>query len=459
MRHPGCRLRRLLCTCGIIVCLAFGNAPGQDLIEKSLIETAPIDTVSTDTGSIDTGSIETAAEDGDSGFLARLNKQGLTGSLRVAYWSSNRLLDNETDIGVASTWLKLDRWFGPVAIFAEGYFINEDIFGAQYNASRMREAYLDVLTDAWDFRIGRQIIAWGRTDRLNPTDNLTPRDFTLLVPEIDEDRFGSLAARAIWHPTATLSMIGIWLPDFEPNVLPPAAPPGITAVQRIPTSDRQWALKLDQSGGTVDWSVSYYDGFDLNPDLSPGAAPSVTYLDYNRTRVYGVDAATTHGAYRFAVEAAYTQTADPDGTNPFIRNPFFYGVTGIERSFSDDLSFIVQGYYLRTENYSDPEQIPDPALRALAVTQTVLSGQYDPEEYGLSLRIGKKWLNQTLEGEIGASVRLDRSAYTVRPKVAYAVNDHLKLIAGAQYSYGSDKTTFKALEENNGVFAEARYFF
>jgi len=441
-------LRRLLLICGVVVCLASGNVPGQDLVEKdlseeALVEQSPIDadsidTDSTDTESIDadsieTGSIETIADDGDSGFQARLNELGITGSLRAAYWSSNRLLDNESDIGVASTWLKLDQWVGPVGIFAEGYFTNEDIFGAQYNASRLREAYLDVPTDAWDIRIGNQIIAWGRADRFNPTDNLTPRDFTLLV--------------------------GVWLPEFEPNVLPPAAPSGITAVRRIPNSHRQWALKLDQSGAKVDWSVSYFDGFNLNPDLSPGDTAGAIFLDYNRTNVFGIDAATTRGSYRFALEAAYTRTIDPDGTNPFVRNPFFYGVAGIERSFSDDLSVIVQGYYRKVENYSDPEQISDPALRALAVQQAILSAQYDPDQYGLSLRIGKQWLNQALEGEIGALVRLDRSAYTLRPKLAYAVNDQLSLIIGAEYSVGSDKTIFRELERNNGVFTEARYFF
>jgi hypothetical protein len=453
MKRAQLLLRRLLLTCAMTVSLPFGNLTAQD----NLSPEGSSEQIEAE--EFDTEQFDTEVEDDSSGFQARLNDLGLTGSLRAAYWSSNRLLDDESDIGVASTWLKLDRWIGPVGIFAEGYFTNEDIFGAQYNASRLREAYVDVPTEAWDIRIGKQIIAWGRADRFNPTDNLTPRDFTLLVPEVDEDRFGSLAAQATWHPTDTLSMIAIWLPDFEPNVLPPAAPPGITAAQRIPTSRRQWALKLDQSGANIDWSVSYFDGFNLNPDLSPGATAGTILLDYHRTSVFGIDAATTRGSYRFALEAAYTQTIDPDGNDPFVRNPFFYGVAGIERSFSDDLSVIVQGYYRRVENYSHPEQVSDPALRALAVQQAILSAQYDLDQYGLSLRIGKQWLSQTLEGEVGALVRLDRSAYTLRPKLAYAVSDQVKLIIGAEYSFGSDKTIFRELERNNGVFAEARYFF
>ena len=45
----------------------------------------------------------------------------------------------------------------------------------------IREAYLDVYGFMWDnvdLRIGKQRIAWGKADRLNPTDNLNPYDFS-----------------------------------------------------------------------------------------------------------------------------------------------------------------------------------------------------------------------------------------------------------------------------------------
>ena len=29
----------------------------------------------------------------------------------------------------------------------------------------------------------------------------------------------------------------------------------------------QWALKLEHMGAGLDWSVSYFDGYDLQPDL------------------------------------------------------------------------------------------------------------------------------------------------------------------------------------------------
>lgn len=392
-----------------------------------------------------------------------LTQAGITGSLRAGYWSSNRRLDDETNIGVASTWLKLDKKLDSgLGLFAEGYLANEDIFGDQRDTSRLREAYVDARSDAWDFRFGRQIVAWGRADRLNPTDNLTPRDFTLLVPEVDEDRFGSLAAKATWNLNTTTGLTGIWLPDFQPNVvgLPPA--PGVVYQENIPTGSRQWALKLDQSGGRIDWSVSYFDGYDLNPDLSFGASSSsinVVTLDHHRIKVLGADAATTVGAYRYAVEAAYTRTEDSDGTNPFVRNPFVYAVFGVERDFGNNLDVIVQAFAREILNYSNPEAITDPATRSLAVQQAVAGNQYDSHQQGISVRIGKKWFNETVEGELAGAFLLNRSGYLLRPKLSWAASDNLKLITGVEYFGGSDKTSYGVLEKNNGVFAEARYFF
>ena len=399
----------------------------------------------------------------DSGLHKTMAQTGITGSLRAGYWSSNRRFDDETDIGTASAWLKLDKKLeSGIGLFAEGYLANEDVFGDQIDTSRLREAYVEGRKGKLDFRVGKQIIAWGRTDRLNPTDNLTPRDFTLLAADIDEDRFGSLAAKASWNFNSATSLTGIWLPNFQPNVVAPPSTPGVIFQENVPDSSRQWALKLDQSGKAIDWSVSWFDGFDLNADISTGPltpAGQVVNLDHHRIQVLGADAATTRGSYRFALEGAYVHTEDPDGTDPTIKNPFFYGVFGVERDYTDNLTVIVQAFARQVTNYSNPEDIANPAARAIAVQQAVSNNQYDRSQQGLSARIDKKWFNETLEAELAAAVLLNRDGYALRPKVIYIWSDSIKFIAGYEYFKGSDKTTYGLLEKNKTLFAEARWYF
>jgi hypothetical protein len=398
-----------------------------------------------------------------SGLRQTLLRAGITGSLRAGYWSSDRLLDDEQNFGVASAWLKLDKRLNSnIGLFAEGYLANEDVFGEKRDVRRLREAYVEGRRGQLDFRLGKQIIAWGRTDRLNPTDNLTPRDATLLVADIDEDRFGSLAAKASWQFDAHTSVIGIWIPRFQPNVVPLPPRPGIVYQENIPDSARQWALKFDQSGKAIDWSVSWFDGFDLNADISYGpmtAAGQVVDLDHHRIQVLGADAATTRGSFRFAVEGAYVRTEDPDGINPGIKNPYLYGVFGVERDYPDNLVVIVQAFTRYVVNYSDPEAITDPAARAIAVRQAIANAQYEQSQYGVSLRIAKKWFNETLEGEIAGSVLLKEQGFSLRPRMTYLYSDSIKLIGGFEYFKGSDTTIYGVLEKNQTLFAEVRYFF
>lgn len=412
---------------------------------------------------------EEKAEKPQTGWPAmkeQMHEWGLTGSLRAAYWSSNRRSDDEKHIPNLSAWLKLDRkivknW----GVFVEGYVNREDPFDTRHNTSRFREAYVEGRTGDWDFRFGKQIIAWGRADRFNPTDNLTPRDFTLLAPDIDEDRFGSVAAKASWNLNSSMSLTGVWLPRFRPHVF--AFPPqqGVTTEHDIPDSSRQWAVKLDQSGKAVDWSVSYFDGFDLTPDVSFGGINGngliVAKFRHNRTRVLGADAATTLGAYRLATEIAYTRTEDSGGDNPDIKNSHWYGVVGLERSFTDNLTINSQLFLRRVNNYSNPEDIvnPNPAIRSFAIQNAILNNQYDKQQYGLTLRIAKKWFNETLEGELAGGMLLNRSGYLIRPKLVYAFSDNVKFIGGFEYFDGSDKTSYGRQDKNKSVFAEVRYFF
>ena len=372
---------------------------------------------------------------------AQLSQLGVTGSFRTGYWSSNRLYDDISGVGTASAWLKLEKKLdNGVGLFAEGYSAREDFRTDGNTRSSMREMYVETRQGDLDFRVGRQIIAWGRTDRLNPTDNLTPRDARLMAADIDEDRFGSLAAKASWNLTANDSLTLVLLPEFQAN----KSYSKYTEV--IPTANNQWAIKYDQSGKAIDWSVSYYDGYDLSPDLSA----SYVYEHY-RTKVLGMDIATTIGSNRFALESAYTQTQDMNGTNEYIKNPFLYTVIGVEHDFGNNTSGIVQIFNRHVYNYTTPT--------ADGLYHAIFSSQLDRNQDGISIRIAKKWLNETLETELAGSTLLERNGYSLRPRVTYLWSDSIKLLAGYEYYEGNSNTYYGYLKKNNTLFMELRYFY
>ena len=408
-------------------------------------------------------SFEGEYEKSNDNWYSPMKELGITGSLRGGYWSSNRLNNNENNLITSSTWLTLDKRLRQgLTLYADGYIYNQDTFGSESSDHRVKEIYVHFRSGDWDYRLGRQIVAWGRADRLNPTDNLTPRDFTLLSPEIDEERMGTEAVKISKVFGMHSSITAVWLVNFEPNQLPPANTPGLQFVHNIPEDHHQYAIKFDQSGGNVDWSISYFSGFDLNADLAitgTSGADILVQQQYNKVNVIGADLATIVGSNRYAIEAAHTETKDSPGLDDFIKNSFMHVVVGIERDFGNNLSAIVQGIYRKIDDYKDPREIVNESQRAVASLGALANHQLDKDEYGISFRVGKKWLNDTLEAEFAASTLLQRHGYAVRPKVTYSINDHLKATTGLEYFDGASDTIFGLQKNNKSAFSELRYFF
>lgn len=384
----------------------------------------------------------------------------LSGSVRAGYFSASRRLDEARDVTTGSVWLRAAPKLGDsVSVVAEGWVRNDSSF-RDGNRSKLREGYLDFSAGRTDVRIGKQIIAWGRADELNPTDNLTPRDFTLLVPETGDQRFGTLAARAVHHVGDT-SVTAVWLPDFSPNIFPIAATPGVQITRRAPHR-HQAAVKLERSGDVVDWSVSYFDGLDLYPDLriaGLGPAGLALALDHNRIRVVGGDVAAVVGRFGLRAEAAYTWTAHVESTNPLIKKPFLYAVFGADRTFAQSLNVNVQYFVRRVTGFQDPYREAEPLVRTVALQAAGISNQLDRYQHGASIRVSNRWLNDALEGSFLAVGSFTRGDYLLRPRLTYAFNDQWKGSVGADVFRGSPETFFGRLRRTSGVFAELRYSF
>lgn len=84
----------------------------------------------------------------------------------------------------------------------------------------IREAYFDLyglFTKNLDVRIGRQRIAWGTGDRLNPTDNLNPYD---LEDIWDFGRHSASNALQLNYYAGSWTFTGVGILNFSPAILP-----------------------------------------------------------------------------------------------------------------------------------------------------------------------------------------------------------------------------------------------
>jgi hypothetical protein len=400
---------------------------------------------------------DAAAEDNTASSW--INDANLSGSARASYWNIDKNTDADNRLAIAEWWLKAAPRLGQEAgLVLDGWLRDEGVFNTKKSQGVLREGYLSVSLGEADFRLGKQIIVWGRADQLNPTDNLSPRDNTLFVVENDDQREGTLALKSTYH-FSELALSGILLPDFQANKLPIFGATGVVFNETIPKGG-QYALKLEQTGQAIDWSLSYFQGYDLNPDIaidSFQAGKLFLSLQHNKIRVLGADAATVLGRYGLRAEAAYTWTEDQSGRDPFVKNAFFYGVVGADRTFLEYLNLNVQYFVRQVSNYNDPRLLADPLSSSVALQQAVASSQLDAFQHGASLRIGNKWLNETLEAEVAAVANITYRDYFLRPKLSYSIDDHWKGSLGANIFHGGKDTFFALLKDRSAVFAELRY--
>jgi len=392
-------------------------------------------------------------------------------SLRGAYWSSDRDLSEHSNIGTGTLWLRAqptwsDRWGGKF----EGWLSDQGFFENDNVTLELREAYLIYHGERFDLRVGRQIVVWGRADRINPTDNLSSRDYKRLFPEDDDQRRGNFMIRGNYAIDDQNDLSAHWLPEFRPTRIPIPVLPGTRDLgDDNPTELAQFAIKYNHSGANFDWSLSYFDGLDRNPDLAVEAVglEGVTFQSrHHRIRAFGVDGATNIGSYGLRAEAAYVMTENTSGTNPEIKAPFLFAVLGADRSFFQYLNINLQYIFRYTPDFHNPRTTtfsPDPdrnrVLQGIAGANALLSAQIHRLTHGASVRVNHQWLNETLDTELAAVTFFNDGDFVLRPKITYKMTDLLRVTLGADYYSGSNNTVFGRLRDNTAVYFELRYGF
>lgn len=382
-------------------------------------------------------------------------------SLRGAYWSSDRRLTSNNHFGVSELWLRAqpklgENWSGRF----EGWVIDQDLFRGASPKVELREGYLSYRGNVFDVSVGRRIVVWGRADSINPTDLISSRDRTLLVPEDDDQRRGNLMVTGTYALTGSSTVSLFWLPEFRPTILPLTATPGtFNQGQDFSTQLVQFAAKYDYTGKGVDWSLSYFDGVDRNPNLAVTAIGplGVSFVQrYYRIRAIGFDAATTIGRYGVRSEVAYVRTQDEKGNNPEIFNPYLFAVIGADREVMQNWNINVQYLFHYTFSYQSPPTIQNPIFRTIGEANNLLSLQTHQVLHGLSVRLNRTWLNDSLETGLTGVVFFNDGDVLITPKMTYKVTDNMRITVGGDYYSGSSNTVLGRLQNNSTAYVAIR---
>ncbi len=414
---------------------------------------------------------------------------GVNGYAAFSYFSSDKFLNNQHNFPGLNLMLKSHPSFGKYAgLYVEARAMAQSLnHDAQSTNNRtlavtapaifeLREGYVEVFAGDLEIRAGKQITVWGRADEINPTDWLSARNLTLLFPDPFEQRTGVVSLKAdyflpmkfrltaAWQPVPTASTIP--LPKTVP--VPPGSPP-ISFNEVIPDvalSNGEYAVKLDNSGGAVDWSVSYFNGFNRTPEVRPGAvSPTGVELILGHSRMQGVgaDFATAVGGWGLRGEASYNRTRNPDGKVRDIQTPYLFYVLGLERTLGENFNIIAQ-YYGRYVFNRYPLSVitgspMDPVLNQIATYNALFTSQLDTVQNGVSVRASKKFWNDTLETELAYAFNFEHHDWMIRPKGSYAVTDDWKVTVGGEIYRGPRISQFGFLRKNSTGYLEIRRSF
>lgn len=310
-----------------------------------------------------------------------------------------------------------------------------------------REGYLQRKTEGDEIRLGRQLIAWGRADKLNPTDYFTIRDYTMLTSDDEEQKRGVDALRATMH-FVEFDIQGVLANGDARNTWPFRSPNNVDLVQ----SKNQFGLKLDRYGEGLDWSVSFYRGIDRNPNLIPDMATGAAVSSYDDVSAVGADFAVASGALTYRGELACFKTSDSSGNDPYRRNNHLDFVIGADGSPFRDANLGIQYYGVMVNNYSSAV-LTNPLAKAGAL----LGNQLRSFQHGVTLRFAQNWLNDTVQFEWRGSLGLtDRGRY-IFPKLTYKTTDHWSVAIGGEHFDGDGNSYFGQFRKNSGVFSEVRF--
>ncbi len=349
------------------------------------------------------------------------------------------------------------------ALYANPYYFQ---YPNKADEFRLREAYVDIYLDKFDFRLGKQQIVWGQADGVFITDIVSPLDLTdFLMRDFNEIRIGVNAAKINYYPSYDHSFELVWMPSFTPGVLPEdgsmwrppvdfAAPPTFdNSNSGVPFNleSSEVFLKYSMSKAWADIQLMGAYTWDDAPAMhvtpiappDPAAPGLLIKPEHHRLALAGMSFNTQvadfvirgEGAYYFN---KYYQTADPTATDFLVEKNFINYVVGLDKTIGD-WKFSTQ--FIQRVIIDYDEQIKENEVDNLA-----------------TLLISKSMFRETVRLEWFSYHGLTTNDALMRIRGFYYPMDAVSLELGANIFTGTEGM-FGQYNDNDMVYARIKYNF
>ena len=379
-------------------------------------------------------------------------------------------------------------------LFSELRFRNGYEYNDWINEFTVREAYADLYLGKFELRAGQAIIAWGRSDVFNPTNNLTPQDYFVRSPEPDDMRLGNFLIRGRYNILRQLRLEAAWVPRYRYSVyrfdlfdMPPYVRFSESDLPGAAFKNGSVAAKLDFLFDGFDGSLSWFNGYDPMPGIQAGNIPGSPAEDFIiemyarafRQQTLGLDFSCGLGSIGVRGEAALRNPASDYRDQVFAPERDLRYVLEMERAFGNfTLMAVYMGQYIFDFTEMplqagmpdiNPQLLQDPSVRAvmgtmmdqqLAAFNRILFDQTGEISHTLALRPALAIFHGVSKIEVFGLYNFSTEEWSLLPRLTWDATDNLRLSVGGQYFEGPENTRYELVGPVlNGGYFELRYSF
>lgn len=344
---------------------------------------------------------------------------------------------------------------------------------------KLREGYVSYSNQSLEAKLGQQIIPWGKSDGVNPTDYFTAKDYTVYNPDDEVRRQGAPGASLSYTPSEGASPLNFTAvvqgnyPRARLLIPDSSIPTGIN-FEKYP-SDRflvsanttEFGFKIAYLKSDYDFSVSAFRGFAQMPHYEFNGTK--IYSVNSRETAFGGDASFTAGDYIIRFESAFH--FPDDGKNTDMRyglvEPWHWdSVVGAERPLWTDFRLQLQVLYRYHFYYQSPDSyhfvlpLVTGLQRSIGKANALMLNYLERGTPGATFRFGY----QPENGDFSADLFFmgyfgSKNDFALRPQVGYKAMEGLKLALGADIYGGAENRPLGSLKHFSVAFFEAKYVF
>ncbi|MEW5807061.1 MAG: hypothetical protein AB1756_06930 [Acidobacteriota bacterium] len=357
--------------------------------------------------------------------------------------------------------IEISKWFESSSFMVKTDFYHDSL-NDEFHIN-LREAYIDYMYKAFDFRFGRQILTWGIGDLLFINDTF-PKDwesfFSSRPLEYLKVGVDSFRARFSSEPINAELVIA---PLFESDNLP--SPERFYFYDPFPGIAERYNRKPEKTYGNAelafrlyrrlfdsDVSLYLYRGFWKQPSAMPDdqvSPASITYF-YPELNIYGFSVQRSLFAGVIGFEAGYYDSREDDtGMDMLIPNSELRALVAYSRQLWTDFTFGFQYYVEKMQDHDE-------------YVQTLPAGFPVKDEMRqlLTLRLMQFLKYQTWKLSLFTYYSATDEDYYAIADVTKKINDHFAVTFGANILGGKENTTFFGqFDRNDNLFLNLRYDF